>query len=289
MKRGIVSIPMEISTSEDGLAFIGGSGLNALDLNFFAMYWDELIIPASDLVYLGINNEEPFIEAGFLQRPKIPRQKNSLTGDELISAYSNAQTYWLDKKRSEDKDSDWRMSIVGDNFRLHEDGSELKQSFRLELARALPVPDTSVNINEILEFKTKWNSEYEAFNSYLDELYLEVVSSGDFNLTRLKAFEKLNASLSDLERLNNEGWRSPIRFDTSALFEISLGDLRDAGTGLLAIMQASQGDWKTALTAGGIALAGQGIARLKPCLQSVRRKPDLNIAYLSKAHTHGIT
>ncbi|MCU6584924.1 DUF6236 family protein [Klebsiella pneumoniae] len=289
MKRGIVSIPMEISTSEDGLAFIGGSGLNTLDLNFFAMYWDELIIPASDLVYLGINDEEPFIEAGFLQRPKIPRQKNSLTGDELISAYSNAQTYWLDAKRKEDKSSDWRMSIVGDNFRLFEGGSDIQQTFRLELARALPVPDTSVNINEILEFKHRWSSEHEAFNSYLDELYLDVVSSGDFNLAKSKAFERLNKSLADLERLNEEGWRSPIRFDTSALLEINIGDMKDAAAAFYAILEAHHGDVKTAIALGACALAGQGIARLKPCIQSVRRKPELNIAYLSKAHKRGIT
>ncbi|CAA1288060.1 hypothetical protein A8C28_07960 [Klebsiella pneumoniae] len=161
-------------------------------------------------------------------------------------------------------------------------------AFRIELSNVLPVPDVSVNIYDILEFKGKRKDELDAFNSYLDELYLEVLNSGDFNLSKSKAFSKLNLAIEDLEKLNKEGWRSPIRFDTSAVFESNNGDIIAGISSLYTIWESSQGNIATALSVGITAVLGQGFARLKPKFQSVRRKPDVNMAYLSSAHKSGV-
>ena len=57
---------------------------------------------------------------------------------------------------------------------------------------------------------------------------------------------------------------------------------------LYSIWEANQGNLAGAITAGVTAVIGQGFARLKPSLQSVRRKPNDNIAYLSYAHKESI-
>ncbi|MCS5808870.1 hypothetical protein LNO89_23850 [Klebsiella pneumoniae subsp. pneumoniae] len=109
-----------------------------------------------------------------------------------------------------------------------------------------------------------------------------------FTYQEQRAFSKLQEALDDLEKLNSEGWRSPIKFDTSALFEANNGDLINGATALYSIWEANQGNLAGAITAGVVAVIGQGFARLKPSIQSVRRKPNNNIAYLSSAHNESI-
>ncbi|SXA70825.1 Uncharacterised protein [Klebsiella pneumoniae] len=288
MKRGIVSLPMEIIPGVDGRSISTGKSLSKLDMNFFALYWDELIIPASNLISFEIAGQKDFIESGFLKRPLIPYFDGEYSVVDIAQMYSKAQTQYLDYKRRTEPSNDWRLNIIGNKFKLCESDEEVKNLVRLELANVLPVPDSTVNIYDILEFKSKRREAFEAFNSYLDELYLEVASSGDFYLSRARAFSKLQEALDDLEKLNSEGWRSPIKFDTSALFEANNGDLINGATALYSIWEANQGNLAGAITAGVVAVIGQGFARLKPSIQSVRRKPNNNIAYLSSAHNESI-
>ncbi|MDZ6350154.1 DUF6236 family protein, partial [Klebsiella pneumoniae] len=262
--------------------------LSKLDMNFFALYWDELIIPASNFISFEIAGQKDFIESGFLKRPLIPYFDGEYSVVDIAQMYSKAQTQFLDYKRRTEPSNDWRLNIIGNKFKLCESDEEVKNLVRLELANVLPVPDSTVNIYDILEFKSKRREAFEAFNSYLDELYLEVASSGDFYLSRARAFSKLQEALDDLEKLNSEGWRSPIKFDTSALFEANNGDLMSGATALYSIWEANQGNLTGAITAGVVAVIGQGFARLKPSIQSVRRKPNNNIAYLSSAHNESI-
>ncbi|HBR2023725.1 TPA: hypothetical protein L9M76_001442 [Klebsiella variicola] len=288
MKRGIVSLPLEIKVSSDGGAMFPGNPLSNLDMNFFALYWDELVIPTSNIFYFEVSGEKDFMKAGFLKRPLIQSFDGTFPVGNIALMYSDSQTYYLDRKRKEEPGSDWRLNIIGDKFHLGESSSELKKLLRLELANVLPVPDISVNIYDILEFKKKRKDELDAFNGYLDELYLEVLRSGDFDLSKAKAFSRLKLAIDDIEKLNKEGWRSPIRFDTSALLEANNGDLMSGASALYSIWEANQGDLSRAITAGVIAVIGQGFARLKPSFQSVRRKPNDNIAYLSCAHNESI-
>lgn len=288
MKRGIVSLPMEIIPGVDGRSISTGKSLSKLDMNFFALYWDELIIPASNFISFEIAGQKDFIESGFLKRPLIPYFDGEYSVVDIAQMYSKAQTQFLDYKRRTEPSNDWRLNIIGNKFKLCESDEEVNNLVRLELANVLPVPDSTVNIYDILEFKSKRREAFEAFNSYLDELYLEVASSGDFYLSRARAFSKLQEALDDLEKLNSEGWRSPIKFDTSALFEANNGDLINGATALYSIWEANQGNLAGAITAGVVAVIGQGFARLKPSIQSVRRKPNNNIAYLSSAHNESI-
>ncbi|HBS0739381.1 TPA: hypothetical protein MAA64_004600 [Klebsiella pneumoniae] len=286
MKRGIVSLPVELQPIPNGFSMNGG--LTPLELNFFALYWDELLIPNSNIFHFGIENEESYIKSGFLQRPDIPHRGGAFSDSDIIPMFLWGQEYFLDGKRKIEPDTDWRLNLISENLCLEKSTSESMHSFRIELSNVLPVPEASVSIYDILEFKQKRKDELEAFNSYLDELYTEVLSSGDFNLSRAKAFSKLNLAIEDLEKLNAEGWRSPIKFDTSEVFEANNGDIISGISTLYTIWEANQGNLNAAISAGITAALGQGFARLKPKLQSVRRKPSVNMAYLSSAHKEGV-
>lgn len=288
MKRGVISLPKKLLSINDGKRLRTGESLSIVDLNYFALYWDELVVPASRLLYLALPEEKSFIDSGFLKRPDIPMLGGYFNSSDVVSMHANSLDYFLNVKRKKEKDSHWSLNIIGNESYNGDCESEIKDSFRLELSKAIPVPDASVNVNDILEFKMKRQPELAALHQYLDELYLEVVSSGDFNLSRAKAFHKLSNTLSDLDKLNNEGWRSPIKFDTSALFEANNGDLMSGASALYSIWEANQGNLTGAITAGVAAVIGQGFARLKPSIQSVRRKPGNTIAYLSSAHKESI-
>ena len=248
MKRGVVSLPVEMKSTPGG--FVINAGLTPLELNFFALYWDELLIPDSKFFSFGLENEKSYIESGFLQRPLISNQSDSFASDNFMKVFLQGQEYFLDEKRRLDPDSDWRLNLIGESLCLDDETSKKMHAFRIELSNVLPVPDVSVNIYDILEFKGKRKDELDAFNSYLDELYLEVLNSGDFNLSKSKAFSKLNLAIEDLEKLNKEGWRSPIRFDTSAVFESNNGDIIAGISSLYTIWESSQGNIATALSVG---------------------------------------
>ena len=88
----------------------------------------------------------------------------------------------------------------------------------------------------------KRRDEINAFNNYLDELYPEVLNSGDFYLSKAKAFSKLKSAIDDLEKLNAEGWRSPIKFDTSEVFEANNQDIISGISALYAVWEANNGN-----------------------------------------------
>ncbi|MEH0226512.1 hypothetical protein V6708_23345 [Klebsiella pneumoniae] len=88
MKRGIVSLPLEIITGVDGRTISSGKSLSKLDMNFFALYWDELIIPTSNLISFEVIDQKDFIESGFLKRPLIPYFDGVYSGADIALMYS---------------------------------------------------------------------------------------------------------------------------------------------------------------------------------------------------------
>lgn len=284
MKRGVVSLPCKMKSIKDSL--IMEDYLYRVDLNYFALYWDELIIPTSNIFAVGIAGEEDFINAGFLSRPYNISSGNN-TNVDIVNIYSGAQISTLDSLRKSRSDVDWRLNHIGSSLGVSGDDTVKKETLRLELYGVLPVPDESVHVQDILKFKEKRRSELEALHNYFDELYLEVLSSGDFNLKRAKAFAQLKNSIKDLRKLNKHGWRSPIRFDTSAVFECDIKSLISGGLAFKSIYDACHGNVVESLLTGATALVGEGILRLKPQIQSVRRGVSPQMAYLSKAKSIG--
>ena len=284
MKRGVISLPCELKSRGNEFSLI--NVLGAVDLNFFALYWDELIIPASNVVYIEMPGEESFIKSGFLSRPIFNKQ-GDMSSFEMVKLYSDAQVSTLDKMRTIRKDTCWRLNHLGDELGISGGDVMRKETVLLELYGALPVPDKTINIQDILNFKEKRKDELEALHHYLEGMYSEIMMSGDFYLTRAKSFSRLNDAIKDINKLNSEGWRSPIRFDTSALFECDIRTLISGSCAAKSIYEASSGNIAEAILNGSVALLVEGVARLKPKFQSIRTKPNNNISYLSKARKDG--
>ncbi len=137
----------------------------------------------------------------------IDIQSQCVSSDTYISELVDAQFYALNFLRGKESDTDWRIHQLGDEVIYQESESiELvrRECIRLELFGMLPVPDESVHLHDILEFKLRRKSELVALHSYCDELYLEILNSADPNLLRARSFSKLKKAIEDLDKINNE-------------------------------------------------------------------------------------
>ncbi|WP_414667411.1 DUF6236 family protein [Escherichia coli] len=285
MKRGVVFTPSEILRVEPGKGFRVGNAISEEHLNYLVLYWDKLVSPTNNIINIGVQNEKQLVECGVLTRPKFEYRDFSKPLD-LAEIQTNSHIEALRTLRKEQGDVDWRMHFLNDQVSLHQESSEEKDVLRFELVDLLPVPQKEVPLCEILEFKERRTDELLALHAYLDELYTEVLSSGDFYLQRAKALSGLKQALRDLNELNNQGWRSPIKFDLSSSFEFDLRQIYAGATTALAAM-ASPHPFAT-VGVGTVVTALSGFIKVKPQIQSVLKNGDHNLAYLTNARKEGI-
>ena len=62
MKRGVVAAPAVISRAPRG--FTVERTLSAEESRFYLLYWDHIAIPANNLVYIGVADEQEQIASG---------------------------------------------------------------------------------------------------------------------------------------------------------------------------------------------------------------------------------
>lgn len=283
MERGVVALPFEIHEREGG--FSTGNTLSALQLNYFALYWDKISIPENPFIRVKVPNQEVFEETGLLTRPMVSLT-NSIDSTQFTNFYLSSQVMVADRLRGTDKLTSWSIHQIGDRPLLLADGAVAKETIRLELDNLLPVPGVDVGIHEILEFKQRRTAELEALHSYCDELYFEIINSGDPQLQAAKSFTGLKKAIEDLEKLNAEGWRSPVKFDLDISPEF---DLTACKAGFATILNAFHSPHVLETIALGTVLSvAEGFVKIKPKLQSVRKGGNANLAYISKGRREGI-
>nr|WP_279116722.1 DUF6236 family protein [Enterobacter soli] len=283
MERGVVALPYEVIKADSG--FKTGETLSALQVNYFALYWDKISVPKNNFIGATIPNEKLLEEAGVLDRPSFP-VGNPIDVSEFPRFHLLTQLKVADQLRDSQKSTVWSIHQTGDKPLLLADGSVSKETVRLELENLLPVPDVNIELHEILEFKSRRAAELQALHSYCDELYFDVINSGDPRLQAARAFHKLKQAIEDLERLNREGFRSPIKFNLDISPEFDLSDCR-AGIATILAAFNSPHVFET-LTAGAIISVVEGFVKIRPRLQSMRKGGDMNLAYISNGKREGL-
>ncbi|HHE0159238.1 hypothetical protein JJ672_17900 [Klebsiella pneumoniae] len=286
MKRGIVTSPGVFGRRSSG--FTLKRMISHLEINYFCLYWDNVVIPESGQMRFLPQLMDEMESCGVLKR--LIFNRNVFSSDTYISELVDAQFYALNFLRGKESDTDWRIHQLGDEVIYQESESiELvrRECIRLELLGMLPVPDESVHLHDILEFKLRRKSELVALHSYCDELYLEILNSADPNLLRARSFSKLKKAIEDLDKINNEGWQSPIKFNLDISSEFDISNIR---AGFATLLGASQSPMPltTAIIGGALSVA-EGFVKLKVELRGIRKRNGINhIVYLSNARQEGI-
>ncbi|EDW4700908.1 hypothetical protein AU987_000356 [Salmonella enterica subsp. enterica] len=285
MKRGVVFTVQELLKINGGNGFKGGKSISDEELNYLILYWDKLVSPANRFIYLGFTNEEELKKCGVLFRPMFDPQ--GLIGvDGIAEFHSRTHVEALQIMREKEREVDWRMHFFNSEVSIHQESAQQKEVVRFELAELLPVPPKATPLQEILEFKERRSDELQALHGYLDELYLEVLNSGDFNLQKAKSLSGLRASLEDLNKLNSQTFRSPIKFNLSSAFEFDLNQLMSAGLTALATLNSTR-PLEVFGVGTAVTLLG-GSIKVKAQLQNVLKKGDPKLAYLTNASREGI-
>lgn len=286
MERGVVFSGCELLKTENGDGFRLGKWISSLELNYLSLYWDRLVSPTNNMIHVSFEKEDELIRCGLLTRPNFERHA-IFNAEDMTNFYAETHAKTIDILRNLKDRVDWRMHFLNDQINLKPELSRESEVIRFELARLLPVPPESVDLHDILEFKERRKPELMALHGYLDELYFEIIRSGDISLQRAKALYKLEKAISDLERLNHEGWRSPIRFSISTSFEF---DLTQAFGSLAGVALALNGPHPYDIVGGlgtVVSILG-GCIKISPHLQSVLATGDHNLAYISKGKNEGI-
>ena len=276
MKRGIVTSSDLISKVEGGFRCDGV--ISPVEINYLTLYWDKIIIPDGGVIKSYIHEEDDLINCDILERPL----HSSLRGFNSAE-YPKLQLKWLeneiDIQRKKSPSIDWRIHQFGGDIALQ--NSEIKNTIRLELSNLLPVPNVNTNLHDILEFKERRRDDLEKLHDYSDELYLEVVNSGDLNLSRARSLDKLKEAISDLDKLNNETWKSPTKFSLQISKEIDFAKVELVNAAVIAALN-SEKPLETLALGGAIAFL-KGFVSLKRTEQSVRANGADSLIYLSQA------
>ncbi|HBV8969002.1 TPA: hypothetical protein MD887_002600 [Klebsiella oxytoca] len=289
MIRGVVVSPATISKKDGGIHH--DHSLSTVEINYLCLYWDKISIPTNNIIHFGVSNEEILIDAGVLVRPEYVLKNFSTDQNDFNEFYIECQFDTLNKLRQRDLDTDWRANQIGNEIILpndYGDQSEDVKFIRLELDQLLPVPGGDVHIHDILEFKQRRAAELTALHSYCDDLYLEVLSSADPNLTRARNYSRLRGAIEDLHKINKEGWQSPIRFSIDISSEFDLSHVR---AGYVALCQALQSPQPLETVAiGSLISLLEGFVKIKPEVRSIRKRRDINenLIYLTNARKEGL-
>jgi len=280
MDKGIIAAPARVHGN--GASFRSEGGLTSQELRYFLMYWDKVVIPTTSLVHLRLPEEDEFLATGVISRPRVPFS-GTFNGELMAQAQVLAQTAVARGLIENDKSTDWVLHQIGDEIIIPNSESIQQQTIRVALNNSLPVPDESVFIPDILEFKERRSDELLQLHQTLDHFYLEVLASPDPSLTSKATVSELSQSIANLNTVANEKWKTTSKFDIAAELNINGKDI---------ISTAAAGavfDFYTNLFTvpiGTVVGAAASVIKIK-CKTSKSFEPSKEknvLSYLAKAH-----
>ena len=221
MERGVIASPGIINRLPKGFQMERSLSIN--ELRYYILYWDKVVIPGNNLVYIGLPEEEQLIKSGAVERPSVGFT-GRFEGDQVTNAILSCQSV-VAQELVKDKTTDWVIHQLGEECQFPNEFNQRRNIIRVDLASSLPVPTGDVNIYELLEFKEKRKDELYSLHAHLDDLYERVLSSVDQDLASKRAISDLAKSIADLDCVTNERFDKTGKFDLSAELNLSGKDI----------------------------------------------------------------
>jgi hypothetical protein len=221
MYRGVIAAPGIITPHQNG--FTLQRSLSKEELRYYLLYWDNIVIPGNNLVYVGLPEETELIGCGAIYRPIVNFQ-GPYGGDKLTNAILSCQSI-VAQELMQDKNVDWVIHQIGDSVILPRNSAPKQHTIRVALSNILPVPDEHVRIADILEFKHKRRDELTQLHNQLDYLYFEVLNSLDQSLATKKVISSLRSAINDLNKVSTEKFKKTKKYNFSAELNINGKDI----------------------------------------------------------------
>ena len=283
MNRGVIAAPGIIKPLQDG--FVMGRSISKEELRYYILYWDKVVIPGNNLVYIEVPEEDTLIACEAISRPRIQLQ-GSFQVDQVAGALLACQSI-VAEKLVRDKTVDWVLHQIGESLVLPTDFASQQDAIRVALVNALPIPDGEVPVHEILEFKQRHKDELIELHDSIDELYFEVLNSPDEGLATKKAVFRFQSAIQNLDKASNERFRKTRKYDLSVELNVNGKDIIvGASAGALI------GFFGTEFSIPIAALLGAVVPLIKICAKASYTfepaKENTKLAYISNASKENI-
>lgn len=283
MDRGVIASPGIIQRLSQG--FKMERSLSPEELRYYIMYWDKVVIPGNNLVYIGLPDEDILIQSGAIERPRVGFS-GSFGGDQVTDAILSCQSL-VAKELVKDKSVDWVIHQLGSECSFPNGYNQRRNIVRVDLASILPVPDKDTSIYEILEFKENRKDELKNLHNHLDSLYELVLTAPDSELAAKKSMSELASVISDLTVVTAEKFTKTRKFDLSAELNLSGKDIAvGMASGSLIDFFALGMDIPLATIAGAIISTIKVTSKATSTFQPAAHNSKL--AYLSTAINDGL-
>ena len=188
------------------------------EFSFYALYWDRIEWPhmegsdASYMVPLPIGPDGDLMDKeDFHAHQQWIDDLPTLEAENILHRTTYSTGQHLDvrieafrEKNASDPGGGWAVAQQGEDLVLPPAYAQEARVARVSLLRALPVPVAPMA--DILEFKRKRRDELKNLWRRLDELYLEISSSGDVSLALEHAKSNLRHAVEDLESVTKESF-----------------------------------------------------------------------------------
>ncbi|EOV0873773.1 DUF6236 family protein [Vibrio parahaemolyticus] len=295
MEKGVIALPMNINYHMTGLSF--SSKITPEMVRYYMLYWDRMIVPDNNLLSFGIPDETDLMSTGRVLRPRLKFDNGRYDGQRIADAMLKEQAE-LAKMFNKDPKVDWHIhQSDSKQFYLPTDLSETRDQIRFGLTNVLPVPDKSVNINEILEFKDYRRDELGHLHQSIDDMYKQILSAPDQTLEGKQVISQFQQSINNLDQVTKERFKFFNKFDVDIQYKLSgkdlvqmtgLSNLGSAALPALGIDMFTGYSFSMATAVGALAGFMSGFEVSFNKNQSLK-DPKINpLAYLSKASKVGI-
>ncbi|HBY5351815.1 TPA: hypothetical protein MIX43_06305 [Klebsiella pneumoniae] len=189
---------------------IAQSNLNYRKLLINALYWDKIITTNNNLINIS-NEETPGVPElkmeGLFTEVMLPINGGGALATIL---YDSNMKFMMDSLARKDINfiaSEADKVLIKNSNEVAPDSGEL-----FTLINAIPEPDESVNIHDILEFRLKRNGELKNLMNKINELNNRVLNSQNRDLELKVAINEIDKACADVIRLYSE---SRIKFNLS--------------------------------------------------------------------------
>ncbi|HBT7393534.1 TPA: hypothetical protein MCJ03_002594, partial [Klebsiella pneumoniae] len=175
-----------------------------------ALYWDKIITTNNNLINIS-NEETPGVPElkmeGLFTEVMLPINGGGALATIL---YDSNMKFMMDSLARKDINfiaSEADKVLIKNSNEVAPDSGEL-----FTLINAIPEPDESVNIHDILEFRLKRNGELKNLMNKINELNNRVLNSQNRDLELKVAINEIDKACADVIRLYSE---SRIKFNLS--------------------------------------------------------------------------
>ncbi|HDG8071619.1 TPA: hypothetical protein PCO50_001807 [Klebsiella pneumoniae] len=210
MENHVLMFPDMFINADNNSVHISQSNLNYRKLLINALYWDKIITTNNNLINVS-NNGTPGVPElkmeGLFTEVMLPINGNGNFATILYEANMKFMIESLARKDINFIASEADKVLIKNSNEVAPDNGEL-----FTLINAIPEPDESVNIHDVLEFRHKRQGELKNLMNKINELNIRVLKAENRDLELKAAINEIDTACAEVIRLYKE---SLIKFNLS--------------------------------------------------------------------------